>query len=347
MNEDFFQSIQTLLKNNRHFDQAVLSLWINHYNELSAAEKQSVESHLEVCPSCQRLFENVLDEELELDPDKHVLGLLYDSGHHHNGRHIRIFEDASRSATLTITSAEKAQLVFTKIPPALEGQKARIELAGVSFRTPSIQTGHSLTLGHIGMETVASITITSVPRPASAETAALAWMNSPPLRYLAAAVVLIVLAGTALYFNRQESAITVDVPDRRDSLATADSSKKIVPVPEEKLQPKHETFLVDHFTPNAVLEVHIHRTYRGDIHLENITPAGSETLAVPIQFNWIQPDVDRVLTVSIVNNQNEKIWEHPADTLPLLFSKKLTPGLYYWMIKTDGEILSVRKFFVK
>ncbi|NUM82216.1 zf-HC2 domain-containing protein, partial [bacterium] len=312
MNEDFFQSIQTLLKNNRHFDQAVLSLWMNHYSELSAAEIQSVESHLEICPSCQRLFENVLDEELELDPEKRVIGLFYDSGHHHNGRHIRIFEDASRSVTLTITSAEKAQLVFTKIPPALEGQKARIELAGVSFRTPSIQTGHSLTLGHIGMETVASITITSVPRPASAETAALAWMNSPPLRYLAAAVVLIVLAGTALYFNRQESAITVDAPDRRDSLATADSSKKIVPVPEEKLQPRPETALADNFTPNAVLEAHIQRTYRGEIQLENITPAGSETLAVPIQFNWIQPDGDRVLTVSIVNNHNEKIWEHPA-----------------------------------
>lgn len=347
MSEDLFYQIQSLLKTNRHFDQPILSLWINHYNELSASEKRMVESHLEVCPSCQRLFENVVDEELELDPDKHVIDLFYDSGHHHNGRHIRIFEDASRSATLTITSAEKAQLVFTKIPPALEGQKARIELAGVSFHTPSIQTGHSLTLGHIGMETVASITITSVPRPAPAETAALPWMNSPTLRYLAATVVLIVLVGTALYFNRQEPAITIDVPDRRDSLATTDSSKKIVPVPEEKIQPKHQTMLVDNFTPNAVLEAHIQRTYRGDIHLENIAPAGSETLAVPIQFHWTQPDVERVLTITIVNNYNEKIWERPADTLPLLFSKKLAPGLYYWMVKTDGEILSVRKFFVK
>lgn len=346
MNEDLIQQIQALLKSQRHFDQAVLSLWINHYNELSDAEKQSVELHLETCRPCKQLFENVIDEELELDPEKDVIELPYLSGHHHNGQHVRIFENASRTITLTVTSTEKAQLVVTKIPAELEGQKARIDLGGNSFRIPSLQQGHAIGLGYIGMEAISSITLTSIPRAVTTENQSLPRILSPIARYLAAAVVLIALTGTVLYFNRNKPTVTVETTDRRDSLVTADTAKQITPMPEEIIEPK-QPLLADNFTPNAVLEAHIQRTYRSDLQLEKITPANAETLAVPIQFNWTPPDADQALIVTMVDHHNRKIWEQPADTLPLRFSKKLTPGLYYWMIKTDGEIVSVRKFFVK
>ncbi len=108
---------------------------------------------------------------------------------------------------------------------------------------------------------------------------------------------------------------------------------------------KNETYAMN-FTESPYLESSIVQTRSDDIVV--ITPEQSDTYNIHenIIFNLEIPDSDPVKLL-IFNNKETIIFETKLDMTPFVFNQSLTPGLYYWRIETEDDILYSNRFFIR
>lgn len=79
---------------------------------------------------------------------------------------------------------------------------------------------------------------------------------------------------------------------------------------------------------------------------ETLTPENNSVLTVPIQFSW-KNEFLTPHTLKIVNNMNDLLFQYAVKGNSFEFREKLHPGLYYWKIENQNELLHVGKFFIK
>jgi hypothetical protein len=79
---------------------------------------------------------------------------------------------------------------------------------------------------------------------------------------------------------------------------------------------------------------------------EALTPKNNSVLTIPIQFSWKQKFLTPH-TLKIVDNMNEVLYQYPVKGNSFEFKQDLEPGLYYWKIENQNELLHVGKFLVK
>jgi hypothetical protein len=78
---------------------------------------------------------------------------------------------------------------------------------------------------------------------------------------------------------------------------------------------------------------------------EALTPKNNSVLTIPIQFSW-KNEFLTPHTLKIVNNMNDLLFQYPVKGNSFEFREKLHPGLYYWKIENQNELLYVGKFFI-
>ena len=84
------------------------------------------------------------------------------------------------------------------------------------------------------------------------------------------------------------------------------------------------------------------------IRSESITilsPVIGEVLEKDIVFRWKGMN-EKKLYLVILNNKAQEIYTHELEKSPYKLRRKLNPGLYYWKIESEEEMLYLGKFTI-
>lgn len=170
-------------------------------------------------------------------------------------------------------------------------------------------------------------------RPASTVKNATPWLR-------AAAAVVIILAGGALFLLLQNPKTT------EPSGTTHIQSPEQHPPQETAAQQGKEpnTLLADNFTPSPNLDDLIVSDFRSEA-AEAVTPSNGETVRPPITFRWIT--AARQVKLKILSNKEIPLMTAIVAADSFIVTKKFDPGLYYWKLEEEDELLFIGKFFIR
>ena len=105
----------------------------------------------------------------------------------------------------------------------------------------------------------------------------------------------------------------------------------------------------DNFTLAPELESQISQVYRSSITVDVVSPKIAEEFENEITFSW-KLNEKQPLTLKILDNKENIVKNEASVTSPVdlaLSTEKFNPGLYYWKLETENDLLYVGKFFVK
>jgi hypothetical protein len=119
-------------------------------------------------------------------------------------------------------------------------------------------------------------------------------------------------------------------------------SKIQVPV-----EPVPKDVLAANFEPSTTLEELLEGTTRGEEITVN-TPLNTASFAPGqvISFNWTGAGAGP-WQVIILNNHNKEQYRLEADAEGLTFTGRLNPGIYYWKLENETDLIYVGKFFIR
>ncbi len=173
-----------------------------------------------------------------------------------------------------------------------------------------------------------------------------------------------VLAGLSFYFYRY-----LDRPNTQDSIqqdrpiANEEVNKEevtpIVKEEKESTTPKKENtestsiptapaskpdnrdLYASNFVPSEQMEALLTDVVRGD-DLELIRPKQKAVFQVQenILFEWAGTN-EEALFLQIENNKGEKVYQTPLSNLQFNFQADLPPGLYYWRLESEEDLLMI------
>ena len=102
-----------------------------------------------------------------------------------------------------------------------------------------------------------------------------------------------------------------------------------------------EPILAENFTPSPNLEDLVGTTVRSS-GVDIVSPSSGDTLTAPVRFAW-KGTVSRIL---ILSNTEQVIASADVSGSPFVLKEMLAPGLYYWKLEGNDELLAVGKFIV-
>lgn len=102
---------------------------------------------------------------------------------------------------------------------------------------------------------------------------------------------------------------------------------------------------VDHFKPLPYLEEIITDVYRSD-SIRLISPAIGAVCDHEITFQW-EGTAGETVSLIILNNLGEEQYRETTSDQQWVCNKNLSPGLYYWKLETEDELLKVGKFLIR
>ncbi len=100
------------------------------------------------------------------------------------------------------------------------------------------------------------------------------------------------------------------------------------------------------FAVNDILESFVHRNIRSETEIEIMQPDIDDTIKFPFTFKWTQKSFMGTNKLLIVDNQNKTLYQADISGKEITIDQKLTDGLYYWKLETNGKLGVVGKFFV-
>jgi hypothetical protein len=99
------------------------------------------------------------------------------------------------------------------------------------------------------------------------------------------------------------------------------------------------------FAINPNLEYMINSQFRNETIKVN-SPANNSTLIDNIIFAW-ESFTDKPSQLKILSNHNEVIFEYTIQANQFVLKEILPPGLYYWKLENQTDLLYVGKFFIE
>ncbi len=174
---------------------------------------------------------------------------------------------------------------------------------------------------------------------------------SPGYAFIAAVVIIV-----GVYFLNPSVDIKNDTPtgeqlsiSENDNSSQIDNNSTIV----EQTEIVSETPTAELYAANYIvsddLEYLIDQGYRDNNFIKVLSPKNGITVKNEIIFHW-ETESEQQLYLKVLNNEEEVLHKFTLIKNHLLFNiteKKLKPGLYYWKLESNEELLQLRKFFVK
>lgn len=126
----------------------------------------------------------------------------------------------------------------------------------------------------------------------------------------------------------------------------ADAVKPAEPVSTKKASrtaaKKNTVQRIGTFDVNPTLENMIGSRLRSGT-FEAVTPPDNSEVDGIIHFSW-KKKLEKVLTLNIVDNRNRVLYTYRVDGPAIDVEEDLKPGLYYWKVENENELLYVGKF---
>ncbi|MCX6138225.1 MAG: hypothetical protein NTV54_12095 [Ignavibacteriales bacterium] len=107
----------------------------------------------------------------------------------------------------------------------------------------------------------------------------------------------------------------------------------------------NEKLLADNFTVLPLLEDLVRTEYRSN-EVEIQAPALGAEVGNRIVFKWSRVP-GKFVIVRILTNAGREVHSAKTETNTYLFNGRLTPGLYYWKLESEEELLCVGRFLKK
>lgn len=156
--------------------------------------------------------------------------------------------------------------------------------------------------------------------------------------YRIAAVFLLIIIGGALYlilFNHTTISTQVDTSQS----AAIDS----IHSQQDRGEKRTEQFAAN-FIPSANLDDLVKTEFRSAA-FEVVSPQIGDIVRTPITFRW--KNYNKPLKIKIVTNREVTLLTSMVNTNAFVTSKTFAPGLYYWKLEKDDELVYIGKFFVQ
>jgi hypothetical protein len=110
-----------------------------------------------------------------------------------------------------------------------------------------------------------------------------------------------------------------------------------------------QNYIAANFDVYPVFENLIREKYRSGLYIRIISPQKDQQFSIyaSILFSW-ESKLYESLKIIILNNKAELIVEiKDVVDNTVIFNKKLQPGLYYWKLETENDLVYLGKFVIK
>lgn len=105
------------------------------------------------------------------------------------------------------------------------------------------------------------------------------------------------------------------------------------------------------FTPNRQWELRLRERLRSGQEVRMLAPVSEENVTgSKVKFSWERNQEKGKLFLGILSNENmEVFYREVFDSQALIDTKEnnLKPGLYYWVLESEQDVLAVGKFYFR
>ncbi len=160
---------------------------------------------------------------------------------------------------------------------------------------------------------------------------------------IAAVLVFAAFAGTMYYVltdSSQDEGTEITKQKQQNSIP-ADS---ITPEKKQTLSKPPTDLIAATFEPSPNMEDLVLNEFRSTM-MEVVSPKNGIVVPQPVVLQW--KNSGKKITVRVLNNKEVTIASATMHGDRFIVKKKIAPGLYYWKLETDSELLFVGKFLVK
>ncbi len=177
------------------------------------------------------------------------------------------------------------------------------------------------------------------------------WNLRPSLAYTFIAVLLVILGLYLLTPSFDDSNTRDDKITSRDDDTTPGPDEE-QPGPDKKdsgSETDPDELYAANFVESDDLEYMIKQGVRDEGEVEIISPEAGSKTSGEILFKWI-PDSGEKVQLKILNNREETLFKFSLRNNELLFNvveNDLGPGLYYWKLEGESNLLHVGKFLIE
>ncbi|MBN1598793.1 MAG: hypothetical protein JW894_10900 [Bacteroidales bacterium] len=112
---------------------------------------------------------------------------------------------------------------------------------------------------------------------------------------------------------------------------------------------EQKTYLTDHFTPSEKFEAFVNATFRDDNDFELVKPEKTQEFKINdnIEFKW-KTNITEPLTLIFYNNSGKEIFRSSQiSKTSYTLNQSFSPGLYYYKLETEENILFFGKALFK
>jgi len=144
--------------------------------------------------------------------------------------------------------------------------------------------------------------------------------------------------------EKQDSLKTEQLADaqpqtKEESKKPADEVKKKTPDKWEKIK----QVFAENFKPTPYLEEMLAYDVRS-YSITVISPKIGEKITGNILFQW--KEVEEPVYLKILDNKGAELFSFIPEGFKFVFTEKLDPGLYYWKLESEDDLLYVGKIFI-
>ena len=102
--------------------------------------------------------------------------------------------------------------------------------------------------------------------------------------------------------------------------------------------------LMENFKSNETFDYLIDSEYRS-ASFKIITPKNDANFSKEILFQWEEIE-SKPLYIKIINNKGQQLFTYIVEGNQYLFKENIDPGLYYWKLENDEDVLHIGRFFI-
>ncbi|MBN2008189.1 zf-HC2 domain-containing protein [candidate division KSB1 bacterium] len=162
-----------------------------------------------------------------------------------------------------------------------------------------------------------------------------------------------IVTDTTMLVQHQSTQIqtpTAKSPEQNVASISNESQQALMNMIERALQdsldvkPEMQDAFAANFEPTPYLETMVSDATRSS-SLNVLSPGIGDQVKSPIIFQWRSGDVP-VAAMKILNNRGAEILRLVPKSDSLVVDQKLNPGLYYWKLESDDDLLFLGKFFI-
>lgn len=104
------------------------------------------------------------------------------------------------------------------------------------------------------------------------------------------------------------------------------------------------------FEKSPAFESLMRQTYQSNLFVSEVQPDNEQRFEGVIEFRWqLQEDYAGAtgkIELQIMNNKEQQLYTYPTTGNRFVFDEKLTPGVYYWALLSEKEMLYLGRFYV-